>query len=110
MALRDECLRKITFRNNVWESCELYIPDYIDIEFFHDDDYAKKFNQLSEFKKMELRLLLHFLDACEWVQAEAAKRLGISARQLNYMLDDWGIKCRFWKKKKPKVVYEDSTD
>ena len=70
------------------------IPDSVDIEFFKDNS----FYHLNEFEKMELRLLLAFLNVCNWSQKDAAKRLGISQRAMNAKIVKWGIKCDKWSK------------
>ena len=40
---------------------------------------------------LERRAIVRALDACGWVQARAAKRLGISARVLGYKIKRYGL-------------------
>ena len=40
---------------------------------------------------IERRAIVRALDACGWVQARAAKRLGISPRMLNYKIKRFGL-------------------
>jgi transcriptional regulator with GAF, ATPase, and Fis domain len=54
-----------------------------------------------DFGTMNLReaeriLILRALDASGWVQSEAAKKLGITARALNYKISSHGITHKNW--------------
>jgi DNA-binding NtrC family response regulator len=46
----------------------------------------------------ELELILKALDDCLWVQKNAAKKLGISPRALNYKINKLGITHHHWRR------------
>ena len=48
----------------------------------------------------ERRLVLEALQACGWVQKEAARRLGLSSRALNYRIRKLGITHSGWRQNK----------
>ena len=48
----------------------------------------------------ERRLVLEALQACGWVQKEAARRLGLSSRALNYRIRKLGITHPGWRQNK----------
>jgi transcriptional regulator with PAS, ATPase and Fis domain len=46
----------------------------------------------------EKEMILKALEQCLWVQKDAAKRLGITARTLNYKIEKFGITHARWRK------------
>ena len=48
----------------------------------------------------EKDMLMEALELSGWVQKEAADRLGVTARKLNYMVKKHGITCNRWRKNK----------
>jgi len=80
----------------------LEIPEFAEIGFFQDENPFEKFNQLDEFKKMELRLIIEYLNQNRWCQSHTAKALGINPKKLYTMLQNWQIKCIFWRKHIPR--------
>jgi DNA-binding NtrC family response regulator len=48
-------------------------------------------------QESERRLVLEALQACGWVQKEAARRLGLSSRALNYRIHKLGITHPGWR-------------
>ena len=51
-------------------------------------------------QESERRLVLEALQACGWVQKEAARRLGLSSRALNYRIRKLGITHPGWRQNK----------
>ena len=80
----------------------LNVPGFVEIGFFDCPLPFDRFNTLSEFEKMELRLILEYLNRNNWCQAYTAKALGINPRQLYTKLQRWGIRCKFWRKHIPR--------
>ena len=50
----------------------------------------------------ERELIIKALSECLWVQKDAARRLGISPRALNYKIKKFGITHQNWRKHKSK--------
>ncbi|MEM5789333.1 MAG: helix-turn-helix domain-containing protein, partial [Syntrophobacteraceae bacterium] len=48
----------------------------------------------------EKEMLLEALEICDWIQKDAASRLGVTARKLNYMVKKHGITHTRWRKNK----------
>ena len=48
----------------------------------------------------EKELIIHALEECLWVQKNAAAKLGISPRALNYKIRKWGITHPHWRRNK----------
>ncbi len=53
---------------------------------------------LKDLTSSEKDLLLEALEVSDWVQKDAASRLGITARKLNYMVKKHGITHARWRK------------
>ena len=60
-------------------------------------DYLEKRNSLAEQEK---DLILRVLRECLWVQKNAAEKLGISPRALNYKVNKFGITHPHWRRNK----------
>ena len=80
----------------------LDLPGFVEIGFFNCPLPFERFNALNEFEKMELRLLIEYLNRNNWCQVHAAKALGIDPRQLYTKLQRWEIRCIFWRKHIPR--------
>ncbi len=61
-------------------------------------DYSPK--PLKDLEASERDLLVEALGLCDWVQKDAALRLGVTARKLNYMIKKHGITHTRWRKNK----------
>ncbi|MGA2404451.1 MAG: sigma-54 dependent transcriptional regulator [Syntrophobacteraceae bacterium] len=55
---------------------------------------------LKDLEASEKDLLLEALELSDWVQKDAASRLGVTARKLNYMIKKHGITHSRWRKNK----------
>ena len=55
---------------------------------------------LKNLEASEKDLLVEALDLSGWVQKDAASRLGVTARKLNYMIQKHGITHTRWRKNK----------
>jgi DNA-binding NtrC family response regulator len=55
---------------------------------------------LKDLTRREKELILEALGACHWIQKDAATRLGITARMLNYKVKKYGITHSRWRKNK----------
>jgi DNA-binding NtrC family response regulator len=53
---------------------------------------------LKELEESEKDLLMEALKVSQWVQKDAASRLGVTARKLNYMIKKHGITHNRWRK------------
>lgn len=53
---------------------------------------------LKDLEESEKDLLLEALELSEWIQKDAASRLGVTARKLNYMIKRHGITHARWRK------------
>lgn len=47
-----------------------------------------------KIKDMEKQAILNALEECEWVQARAARKLGITERMIGYKIKKYGIDIR----------------
>jgi len=47
-----------------------------------------------KIKDMERQAILKALEKCEWVQARAARELGITERMIGYKIKKYGIEIR----------------
>ncbi len=56
--------------------------------------------QLKNLEASEKDLLMEALELSEWIQKDAASRLGVTARKLNYMIKKHGITHSRWRKNK----------
>lgn len=55
---------------------------------------------LKDLNEQERKLVLDALEKCLWIQKEAAARLGISPRALNYKIKKYGLTHPRWRKNK----------
>jgi len=53
---------------------------------------------LKDLEASEKDLLVEALELSEWIQKDAASRLGVTARKLNYMIKKHGITHGRWRK------------
>lgn len=56
--------------------------------------------QLKNLEASEKDLLMEALELSDWIQKDAASRLGVTARKLNYMIKKHGITHSRWRKNK----------
>jgi len=61
-------------------------------------EYAAK--PLKNLEASENDLLMEALEVSNWVQKDAAARLGVTPRKLNYMIKKHGITHSRWRKNK----------
>ncbi len=66
--------------------------------FTHKTEISTK--PIKDLETSEKDLLLKALELSDWVQKDAANRLGVTARKLNYMIKKHGITHNRWRKNK----------
>jgi Nif-specific regulatory protein len=47
-----------------------------------------------EIKEMEKEAMLNALEECHWIQARAARKLGITERMIGYKIKKYGIEIK----------------
>lgn len=63
-------------------------------------DFRQKPEPVESLAEQERELVLRVLEECLWVQKNAAKKLGISPRALNYKVNKMGITHPHWRRNK----------
>ncbi|WP_028579892.1 sigma-54-dependent transcriptional regulator [Desulfogranum japonicum] len=75
-------------------------PESIQLPDTIDKNLSKTFNNGESLQLQEREAILYALENALWVQKNAAKRLGISPRALNYKIKKFGITHSNWRKNK----------
>jgi len=96
--------------NTIIHSHNLALPEKIGSRLLaeqsvhHERQDARRKTEIGEsLAEQEKELILRILEECLWVQKNAAAKLGISARALNYKINKLGITHPHWRRNK-KVV------
>jgi len=61
-------------------------------------DFPKGDSSIQSLSDVERKVILDALEKCLWVQKNAAEKLGITRRVLNYRIKKLGIKHPRWRK------------
>jgi len=65
---------------------------------FEHTDLPKGESSVQSLADIERKTIIDVLEKCLWIQRDAAKKLGISKRALNYKIKKLGIKHTRWRK------------
>ncbi len=65
-----------------------------------EEESAEKTELIESLAAQEKELILKILEECLWVQKNAAQKLGISPRALNYKINKLGITHPHWRRNK----------
>ena len=84
----------------ILEDNELISTDSIHIDDFHNPARIASSNNIEPLEVHEKELIVRALEENLWVQKNAAKKLGISPRALNYKVNKFGITHPNWRKNK----------
>ncbi len=93
--------------DSVIHSANLALPEKIQrhstekrSEIHSREDSAAKLEVGESLAEQEKELILRILEECLWVQKNAASKLGISPRALNYKINKLGITHPHWRRNK----------
>ncbi len=84
----------------ILEDNELVTTDSIQIPDYHTPGHSSAATQVEPLETHEKELILRALEESLWVQKNAAKRLGISPRALNYKINKFSITHPNWRRNK----------
>ncbi len=93
--------------DNFIHSCNLALPEAVEKQY--TNELPKPIGEVTHATKGELseslagqekELILKVLEECLWVQKNAAQKLGISPRALNYKINKLGITHPHWRRNK----------
>ena len=84
----------------ILEDSSRITPDSIQIPDFHGPDNGSSSTRVEPLEIHEKDLILRALEESLWVQKNAAKRLGISPRALNYKINKFNITHPNWRRNK----------
>jgi len=84
----------------ILEDSEYITPESIQIPDFHMGPGSQETARVEPLETHEKDLILRALEQSLWVQKNAAKRLGISPRALNYKINKFGITHPNWRRNK----------
>ena len=62
------------------------------------DAFSLRKSPAKSLEEMEKETIMKALESSFWIQRDAAKKLGISPRGLNYKIKKYGIRHHRWKK------------
>jgi DNA-binding NtrC family response regulator len=94
--------------DKIIHSCNLALPEAVEKQYSNDlpkpmsvENPAAPKGDLSEsLAGQEKELILRVLEECLWVQKNAAEKLGVSPRALNYKINKLGITHPHWRRNK----------
>ena len=84
----------------ILEDSQQITTDSIQIPDYHTPGHSAAATQVEPLETHEKELILRALEESLWVQKNAAKRLGISPRALNYKINKFSITHPSWRRNK----------